>query len=84
MYKEALTANSIVGYETFLSQHPKGRHAVDVTQRLAVLNEAADWNKPQLMNQQMNYVLFIERYPETGQVPAAFENIEKLKLDPAW
>ncbi len=84
MYKEALAANSITSFEAFLTQHPKGKRAMDVTQRLAALREAADWNKAQRMNTRMNYDSFIARYPESTHVPEAFERIEKLKEDAAW
>lgn len=81
IWEDAKMANSIAGYENFLTLYPKSKFADSAAVALKKLYEHQDWRTAEFYNTIYRYKEFMAKYPHSDQTKEAKRRIsEKEQL----
>jgi hypothetical protein len=83
-WAHASAANTIVGYQTFLTQHPADPHDAQARQRIAQLEDDAAWNKAQVASDVGGYRAYLAAEPHGAHTEEARSTIQTRERAAAW
>lgn len=83
-WSEASSANTVAGYEKFLSTYPRDAHALDARSRIATLQDEQAWTTAQIATNIEGYRQYLATEPNGAHAQAAHDEIMARERDAAW
>lgn len=83
-WHKATVANSIAGYETFLKEHPRNKHADNARGRILALRDEQAWSAAQAANSIAGYDGYLKSQSGGVHVGEAKYQINALQRAEAW
>src|SRR5579862_7751522 len=83
-WSQANSANSIAGYEKFLSAYPRDSHAIDARNRIVRLQDEQAWTVAQIATNIQGYQQYLAAEPNGAHAQAARDEIMARERDAAW